>query len=208
MDAYKSVGFLPGSNYITNEKRVQNNDIDGTVWDTLLEWISTQFCTKSSLYGCWIDLVAIFTHDILNKTVIIIGLVYKSNMKDVHDNLSNPSFEKKVRGQKHPREGDIWRTKSSYINHIMLRQYCQHQHNAIIRRYFTLRRFHVTEIISIGNIMIENRRVNQMQSNYYVVSDKLWLVLSDKWNIVNLKKYHYKNTVVWVQDLRRCMNIP
>ena len=48
----------------------------------------------------------------------------KSDITGVRGNLSNPFFEKKVRGQKHPKEAYKCRNSIPYINDFLL--YCQH----------------------------------------------------------------------------------
>ena len=47
----------------------------------------------------------------------ILNLVCKSDIKEIHSNMSNPSFKKNVREQKHLREVDKCRNGIPYINH-------------------------------------------------------------------------------------------
>ena len=55
---------------------------------------------------------------------IIPSLVCKSDIKEVYGNMLNPSFEKKVRLQKCPKEVDKCRNSVIYINHLLLKNRC------------------------------------------------------------------------------------
>ena len=58
--------------------------------------------------------------------LIIRSLVCKSDIKDIHGNLSNPFFEKNTGAQKIPIETDTCRNDIPYIIHFTLGNYCQH----------------------------------------------------------------------------------
>ena len=58
----------------------------------------------------------------------------------------------------------------------------------MIHRYSTLRRFHVTEMILIEYIMIENRRANQIQLKGGLFDNMyhLWHRFSEQINLANV----------------------
>ena len=58
--------------------------------------------------------------------LIILSLVCKHDIKEVHGNKSIPVFKKKVLGWKHQREVDNCRNSSPYIGHFILSKYWQH----------------------------------------------------------------------------------
>ena len=58
--------------------------------------------------------------------IIILSLEFKSEIKDVHGNLSNPFSDEKVRRQKHHVEAVKYRNSIAYINHVILSNYCHH----------------------------------------------------------------------------------
>ena len=62
--------------------------------------------------------------------LIILSLICKSDIKEVHGKLSNPLCGKDVGGQKHPREMDKCRNAIPYMNHFIisniLEKYCWH----------------------------------------------------------------------------------
>ena len=58
--------------------------------------------------------------------LIIFSLVCKSDIMEAHGNLYNPSSEKIVRGEKHPREADKYRNNIPHTNHLILGKDNQH----------------------------------------------------------------------------------
>ena len=58
--------------------------------------------------------------------LIILSVVCKFDLQEVHNNLFNPLFKKNVRGHKHPREVDNSRNSSPNINHYIHSKYSQH----------------------------------------------------------------------------------
>ena len=57
--------------------------------------------------------------------LLILNLIFKIDIKQVHVNMCNSFFEKKVYGQKHPEEADECRNNIPYITHFILSKYCQ-----------------------------------------------------------------------------------
>ena len=58
--------------------------------------------------------------------IIILSLEFKSEIKDVHGNVSNPFSDEKVRRQKHHVEAVKYRNSIAYINHVILGNNCHH----------------------------------------------------------------------------------
>ena len=59
--------------------------------------------------------------------LIILSIIYKYDVTEVHANLSNPFFKKKARGRNHTRQVGNCRNSSPYIRHFILSKYWQHQ---------------------------------------------------------------------------------
>ena len=59
-------------------------------------------------------------------TRVILNIVCQSDIEEFHGNMSNPSFEKKVRGQKHPREVNNCKTVLHTLIIFILCKFSQH----------------------------------------------------------------------------------